>query len=117
MTKPNCVCIPKLDKEYWATALDIAQNFYEDEIQKMTTNINHHKDISLPRERLKNVIDLGNNIRDIPNCKEGETYGLCFTDSEKVTIDRVNKIIEYYSRELGNSYKQARIRYRGKYRN
>ncbi len=104
MTKLNCNCMPRLDKEYFTTALDIAQNFYEEDIQKITAQMNPQKDISIPRERLKNVISLGNNIRDTPNCKDGEIGNSCLTDLDKITIDRTNKIIEYYSRRLGISH-------------
>jgi hypothetical protein len=105
MTKLNCNCIPSSDKEYFTIALDIAQSFYEEDIIKMASQVNPFKDISLSRERLKDVIDLGNNIRDTPDCKEGEIDDSCFTDSEKATIDRVSRIIGYYSRKLGTSHK------------
>jgi hypothetical protein len=105
MTKLNCNCIPRLEKERLTIALDIAQNFYEDDIQKIMTQMNPYKDTSLSREKLKNVIDLGNNIINTPNCKEGETGDSCFTESEKITIYRVNEIIGYYSRKLGTSHK------------
>jgi hypothetical protein len=104
MTKLNCSCISRPDKEYWSRALDIAQNFYEDDMLKMTRT-NPYKDISLSKERLKNVIDLGNNIRDTPNCKKEKiAIDVCFNDLEKDTINRVSQIIEYYHRKLGISH-------------